>query len=76
MTSISIDLFLAINQDGEFFVSTEDAGQAVTELESNYVNEAVRTLKLTLTIDLPTIEEIPVAVPAEQKAPAQVDVVT
>lgn len=70
----TIELFLAINEIGEFMTSFDSRSDAITELMSNYGAEAVRTLTVKVTVDLPTPETVAVTVPAETKAPAQVAV--
>lgn len=70
----TITIFVAVNEMGEFMTSYEDATDAVKELNENYSTEAVRTLAIKVTLDLPTVELVDVTVPAETKTPAAVTV--
>lgn len=72
MKTVTVELFLAINESGDFLTSYESADDAVKELQDTYGCEAVRTLKLAVSIDLPTLEEIAVAAPALSQVPAGV----
>lgn len=72
-------LFLAVNESGDPYVDyngTTSAGDAITGLAEDSGFEAVRVVKIEVTLDLPTVETVNVAVeiPAETKAPAQVTV--
>lgn len=70
----TIELHLAVNELGEFMTSYDGVNDAIMELNSNYGAEAIRTLTLRVTLDLPTVETIDITVPAEKLAPAQVTV--
>lgn len=72
----TIELYLAVNQDGDFQVSSESVDDAVGELQGNFTCNAVRVVTINVTVDLPIPETVNVAitVPAETKAPAQVAV--
>lgn len=72
--STTIALYLAINEQGEFMISYGDLTDAVKELNENYSTEAVRTMTINVTVDLPTVELVAVTVPAETKMPAEVTV--
>lgn len=71
-----IQLFLAVNELGEFMTHADSASEAIDELRDNYGYEAVRVIELNVAVDLPKTEAINVAVtvPAETKSPAQVTV--
>lgn len=72
----TVDIFLAVNQDGDFHVSSNDAGEAIGELQDNFTCNAVRVVKIAVTVDLPQTETVSVAVtaPALSQAPAEVSV--
>lgn len=72
----SLQIFLAINELGEFMTHTDSASEAIDELRDNHGYEAVRVVQINVEIDLPRIEAVNVeaTVPAETKAPAQVTV--
>lgn len=74
MTEKTLTLYLAVNQAGDFLTSYDSADETVGELQSTYDCEAVRTMELQITVDLPQIEVIPVTVPALSQAPAEVSV--
>lgn len=79
MTSKTITLYLAVNELGDCYVdysgvtSAEDATNGLRE-DSGY--EAVRVIAINVTLDLPTVETInvAVAVPAPSQSPAVVTV--
>lgn len=74
VTKTTIRVYLALNQDGDNYVSLDSADDAVGELQDNFNCEAVRTVELVVAVDLPKIEVIPVTVPALSQAPAEVSV--
>lgn len=74
MTSKTLQLFIAVNQDGEFKIDTFNADDAIGELQDEFHCEAMRTILLNVTLDLPAAETLAVAVPAQESAPAQVTV--
>lgn len=74
VTTKTLALFLVVNHDGEFEVSTECAADALENLDENHSCEAVRTVRINVIVGLPTIETVDVTVPAETRAPTQVSV--
>lgn len=74
MTSKTIELYLAVNDDGNFHISEDSPQDAVAELADNHGFVSVRTLKVSITFDLPEITAINATVPAPSQAPAVVTV--
>lgn len=75
----TITLYLAVSESGDPYVDysgTTSAADAIDGLfgESGY--DAVRVVKIDVTLDLPTVETVNVdaIVPPETKSPAQVTV--
>lgn len=74
MTSTTLQIFIAVNQDGDYQVSTDIQDSAVGDLQHAYTCDAIRAFALNVTVDLPVIETIPVTVPAQERAPTHVTV--
>lgn len=53
-----IELFIAINEEGEFKVSTDSAQDAVEELNGEAYSNAIRTFALKLNVPLPKVAEV------------------
>lgn len=72
----TIKIWLAVNQDGDFYASSDGPDDATSELLSNYNCEAIRNIAIAVTVDLPTAETVAVAVtvPPPSQTPAQVSV--
>jgi hypothetical protein len=60
----TVDMFLAINENGDAAVSLENASEARTTLVDEFGGEAIRALKVTVAVDLPEVTEVDVEVPA------------
>jgi hypothetical protein len=54
-----IELYVAINEDGDFECAA-DASDAVTALSENAGGVCLRTIKITLSVTLPAVIELPV----------------
>ena len=72
----TITIYLAVNQDGDYYISADGPDDASSEVLSNYTCEAIRNVAIAVTVDLPKAETVSVAVtvPAQSQAPAQVSV--
>lgn len=53
-----IEFFIAIDNNGEFVLSTDDAETANEELRSNVYSDAVKVIKIKLNVPLPKVVEI------------------
>lgn len=53
-----IEFYLAIDNNGEFVISTDDAETANEELRSGVNSEAVKVVKITLNVPLPKVVEV------------------
>jgi len=73
---ITIEIFVAVNECGDFEISAETATDVTDNLRDNYGFEAIRIVKMLVTVSPPEqdITEIAITAPAEAKAPAQVTV--
>lgn len=74
MTTKTIEFYVAVNQDGDFYLDRDSAEDVVSGLEDEFTNAAIRTVKVAMTLDLPTPELVQVTVPAASQAPAVVAV--
>ncbi len=61
---IEIELFVCMNEDGDFAVGT-DSGDTATDLADNCGGVCMRTVKLKVKIAPPQITEAEVTVPDE-----------
>lgn len=73
-TKKTVRIYLAINEHGEIYVDKGCAKDALAGLCSEWDCEAVRTIELAVTVDLPQIIPVTVLVPALSQAPAEVSV--
>lgn len=67
--------WIAINSDGEFVISKEDATSAITDIDDEFSNEAVRTFEVNLNLPLPQLVLVTGAV-SETEAPGTLQNVT
>jgi len=67
---ITIEIWLAVNEDGNFHLCTDSASDALNELVSEYSSEAARVIKLTVNVPRPTVPDVKVAVPEIAGEPA------
>lgn len=74
MTSKTITLYLAVNDDGEFQYDADSAADAAEELLRGYSGAAIRIITINVTLDLPIPEIVNVDAPAQSQAPAVVTV--
>lgn len=76
LSKTTIEIYLAVNQDGDHYISTDSTDDAISELLSNYSCAAIRNVTITVNMDLPKTETVSVAVtvPALTPAPAEVSV--
>lgn len=58
MTSKTITLYLAVNQDGDVYTGTESFDDAIGELQGGHTCEAIRTVRLEVTVELPVTETV------------------
>ena len=69
----TLNLWLAINDCGDSYVSTESPSDALTELLNENACQTARVVKLTLSIPTPKIPEARVDIPAVDARTAGVD---
>lgn len=72
----NITFWLAVNESGDNRISWDGPSDAIGELQENDGAEATRVVEINVTIDLPKVETVNVAVtvPPEVKSPTQVTV--
>jgi hypothetical protein len=62
MNKREFEIYLAVNDDGDAAVSLEDGSTARETLIDDYGGAAIRTVKLSVTMAIPEIEELDVEV--------------
>jgi hypothetical protein len=70
-TKVKCELFLAMNEDGDWSVN-EDAQEASNSVAENSGGACIRTVQLLVTMAPPEIAEVPVDVPDEAGETKQV----
>jgi hypothetical protein len=74
MEKSNIELWLSFNEDGDAAVSLEGSAEAREALVEEFGGAAIRTVKLTMTVALPEVEEVEVDVPDEAGEAQQIEV--
>jgi hypothetical protein len=54
---VKCELWVAINEDGDYVVSTADSAEALSDLIENWGANAARVVKLTALIRPPAVED-------------------
>lgn len=70
----TIAMYLAVNENGDSRMSWDSPSDAIDELRDNDGFEAARVVEIKVTLDLPVLETVNVAVtvPAQTETPAEV----
>jgi hypothetical protein len=58
-------IFLAVNENGEWEIAKDDAGDAATFLTDNGIGTQCRVVQITVNIEPPKADEVTVDVPDE-----------
>jgi hypothetical protein len=69
-----IDIWLAINEDGDCHVTTESAGDALNELVSDVQSVATRVIQISVTMPKPTVTKVNIDVPETDAEPPRITV--
>lgn len=63
MDKIEIQIWVAVNETGDFVVSTDGPSEAHSDLEGSYTNEASRVYALTLKVAPAKVVEVSAEIP-------------
>jgi hypothetical protein len=63
MEKSNFAIWISVNEDGDAAVSMDGAAEAREALVDDYGGNAIRTVKLAVTMTLPEVEESEVEVP-------------
>jgi hypothetical protein len=74
MEKSNIELWLSVNEDGDAGVSLEGPTEARESLVEDCGGSVIRTVKLTVTMALPQVEEVEVEVLDQAGETQQVEV--
>jgi len=62
-TQCDVEFWIAVNEKGEFAVSTDGAQEAQEELSSNYNCQAIRVYAMHLAVTKPKVVEVAATIP-------------
>ena len=68
-----IEIWIAVNNDGDFVVNVDCAEDALSDLHSTHTNEAARVYAMKVKVPLPKVIEVQATIP-ETDGPVTVTV--